>query len=81
VVVLLANLLQDGARLDRFGDAAGDIGPDLDLKLPSHTRASLSAKILVPGVSSLMPSDFGARMSDAELDALVTFLLAATPSR
>jgi hypothetical protein len=61
--------------------SAGDIGPDLDLKLPSHTRASLSAKILVPGVSSLMPSDFGARMSDAELDALVTFLLAATPSR
>jgi hypothetical protein len=25
----------------------------------------------------VMPSDFGARMSGAELDALVTFLLAA----
>jgi cytochrome c5 len=61
--------------------SAGEIGPDLDVKLPSHTRESLRAKILVPGVSSMMPSDFGARMSDADLDALVTFLLAASPSR
>lgn len=57
--------------------ASGRIGPDLDAKLPSHTRASLRAKILAPGSASVMPSDFGARMSGAELDALVTFLLAA----
>jgi mono/diheme cytochrome c family protein len=61
--------------------SSGQIGPDLDLKLPAHTRASLRAKILAPGTASVMPSDFGPRMSDADLDALVNFLLAATPSR
>jgi mono/diheme cytochrome c family protein len=61
--------------------SSGQIGPDLDLKLPSHSRASLKAKILAPGTASVMPADFGARMSDADLDALVSFLLAAAPSR
>lgn len=61
--------------------SSGQIGPDLDLALPDHTRASLTAKIRAPGETSMMPSDFGARMSDADLDALVTFLLAASPSR
>jgi mono/diheme cytochrome c family protein len=61
--------------------SSGQLGPDLDLKLPNHTRASLIAKIRAPGVASVMPSDFAARMSHAELDALVRFLLAASPSR
>ena len=60
--------------------SSGQIGPDLDLKLPDHTSASLTAKILAPGETSMMPQDFGARASDAELRALVRFLLAASPS-
>jgi mono/diheme cytochrome c family protein len=60
--------------------SSGQIGPDLDLKLPDHTSASLTAKILAPGRSSMMPQDFGARTSDAELRALVRSLLAARPS-
>ena len=58
-------------------DARGQIGPDLDTRLAAHTRSSLTAKILAPGETSMMPADFGERMSDAELDALVDFLLAA----
>jgi mono/diheme cytochrome c family protein len=61
--------------------SSGPIGPDLDTRLPDHTRASLTAKILAPGRASVMPSDFGARLTDADLDALVDFLLAAAPSR
>ena len=58
--------------------AHGEIGPDLDARLPSHTAATLRAKILDPPTSEAfaqMPTDFGERMSDAELDALVAFLL------
>jgi cytochrome c5 len=60
--------------------ATGEIGPSLDDKLPHHTRGSLKAKILDPAAGSrysMMPEDFGERMSAAELDALVGFLLAA----
>ena len=57
----------------------GQIGPDLDTALTDHTRESLRAKILDPG-PSMMPADFGERMSPAELDALVEFLLASRPS-
>jgi cytochrome c5 len=60
--------------------SSGQVGPDLDLKLTDHTSASLTAKILAPGETSMMPQDFGARTSDAELRALVRFLLAASPS-
>ena len=63
--------------------ARGEIGPDLDARLPSHTAASLRAKILDPAATApaggfaVMPGDFGERMSRAELDALVAYLLAA----
>ena len=60
--------------------AHGGIGPDLDARLPSHTAASLRAQILNPTQSAgfaTMPTDFGERMSRAELDALVAYLLAA----
>jgi mono/diheme cytochrome c family protein len=61
--------------------SSGVIGPDLDERLRSHDAASLKAVILDPpgvdGEFSPMPENFGSRMSDAELDALVTFLLGA----
>jgi mono/diheme cytochrome c family protein len=60
--------------------SSGQVGPDLDAELPDHTRASLTAKILAPGQASLMPQDFGSRTTDAELRALVEFLLQASPS-
>ena len=56
--------------------SSGPIGPSLDDALPHHTRASLLAKIRDPGTGSIMPGDFARRMSAAQLQALVTFLLA-----
>jgi mono/diheme cytochrome c family protein len=62
--------------------STGPIGPDLDERLPNHTRESITAQILSPGGAySSMPDDFGERMSDAELDALVDFLLAVREPR
>ena len=57
--------------------ARGEIGPDLDQRLRNHSPESLRAVILKPpgGRYSMMPTDFGRRTTDAELDALVTFLL------
>jgi mono/diheme cytochrome c family protein len=57
-------------------NSTGPIGPDLDDRLQDHTRESLTAQILSPAPTSEMPPDFGERMSDSELDALVDFLLA-----
>ncbi|HEV3377832.1 MAG TPA: cytochrome c, partial [Thermoleophilaceae bacterium] len=56
--------------------SSGPIGPDLDERLDSHTRESLTAAILSPPSWAAMPDNFGERMTDAELDALVDFLLA-----
>jgi mono/diheme cytochrome c family protein len=56
--------------------SAGPIGPNLDERLPSHTRESLTAVILRPPVGSPMPQGFGARMDEAQFDALLDFLLA-----
>lgn len=61
--------------------SSGPIGPDLDERLPAHTRESLRAQIVSPGPASVMPADFEERMTDAELDALLDFLLAARESR
>ena len=72
----------------RLGAAGseGEIGPDLDERLAYHTRASLTAKILDPSQGlgegfSVMPDDFGSRMTGDELEALVDFLLAARRPR
>jgi mono/diheme cytochrome c family protein len=62
-------------------NSTGPIGPDLDARLPVHTRESLRAKILSPPPNTPMPANFGERMSDAELDALVDFLMSARRSR
>ena len=59
----------------------GQFAPDLDQSLPGHTRASLVAKITDPGAASIMPGDFGRRMSDREMQALVDFLLDARERR
>jgi mono/diheme cytochrome c family protein len=61
--------------------SSGPIGPDLDARLPDHTRKSLRAAILSPPPLAAMPDDFGERMSDAELNALVDFLLAVRDPR
>ena len=60
--------------------STGEIGPDLDERLPAHDRASLIAVITDSdrgGEFVEMPEDFGRRMNSAELNALVDFLLAA----
>lgn len=59
--------------------STGQMGPDLDSALEHHTRATLIAQITAPagdGGISAMPNDFASRMSSAELDSLVEFLLA-----
>jgi mono/diheme cytochrome c family protein len=63
-------------RLAAAGSDA-ELGPSLDERLPDHTRASLRAAILRPPTAGMMPADFASRMSAAELDTLVTYLLAA----
>jgi cytochrome c551/c552 len=66
--------------------SSGTIGPSLDERLAAHDASSLRAAILNPpgnGVDtfSVMPENFGARMSDRELDVLVDYLLAAVGTR
>jgi mono/diheme cytochrome c family protein len=65
-------------RLEAVGSEGG-IGPDLDERLPAHTRESLVEVITDTDRAALsaMPEDFGERMSEAELNALVDFLVAA----
>ena len=63
--------------LDRGRRRTGQIGPDLDTRLRRpHARLADGARSSTPAQASMMPRDFGDRMSDAELDALVDFLLA-----
>ena len=63
--------------------SSGEIGPNLDERLRSYTPEALRAKVIDPYPNSspedfkMMPEDFSERMSDAELAALVSFLLAA----
>jgi mono/diheme cytochrome c family protein len=59
----------------------GQIGPVLDQVLSRHTRASLAAKIADPAAGTIMPQDFGRRMSPAQLQALLDFLVAARDGR
>lgn len=67
----------------KAGHSAGAGAPDLDVALAAYTRRTLTAKILDPYPDSpptsfrVMPQDFGDRLSRAEVDALVTFLLEA----
>ena len=61
--------------------STGEFGPNLDAALASHTAESLEAKIASPTQGTIMPSDFAERMSAADMDALVSFLLASRPSQ
>jgi cytochrome c553 len=61
-------------RLAAAGSTA-QLGPSLDARLPNHTAKSLRAVITKPPPYSMMPADFAERTTDAELDALVAFLL------
>lgn len=62
------------------GAGAGFVGPDLETVLPNYDAAMLREKITNPypsgpsGEFAQMP-DYSGRMSRAELDALVAFLL------
>jgi cytochrome c oxidase subunit 2 len=62
-------------------NSTGPIGPDLDQRLSNHTRESLTAQIVSPRPLSIMPEDFGERMTGAELGALVDFLLTVREPR
>jgi mono/diheme cytochrome c family protein len=59
--------------------STGTIGPSLDERLAGHDRESLVNSIVrAPrGNLTAMPPDYGERMTEADLDALVTFLLAS----
>jgi len=60
--------------------SSGEIGPSLDAALAAHDPASLRRAIVrrqPRGGFSAMPEDYGERMTAAELDALIAFLLAA----
>ena len=65
----------------RAGNSTGSGAPNLDAALARHTRESLREKIIAPygrtppDSFTIMPTDFGRRMSEEDLDALVTFLL------
>jgi hypothetical protein len=63
----------------------GTFGPDLDERLPNHTRESLVARIMARPSEfqdySGMPTNFASRMNARQLHALVGFLLAARPTR
>lgn len=59
--------------------SSGTIGPNLDERLAGYTAGSLAERIVRRGSGgnfTAMPDDFGDRMSDAELETLVRFLLA-----
>ena len=62
-------------------DARGGVGPNLDKALTGFDRDALAAKIADPYAGGAptgfetMPTDFADRMTDRELDALVSFLL------
>ena len=64
------------------GNSTAEHGaPNLDRAVAGHTRRSLREKSLhpygrtPPDSFTVMPTDFGSRMSEGELDALVDFLL------
>jgi mono/diheme cytochrome c family protein len=53
--------------------ATGTIGPNLDQALAGATAESVKRTIVDPP-ESIMPQDFGRRLTPAQLDALAAFL-------
>lgn len=71
-------------QLAKAGTQAG-IGPTLDDVLPGQTAAQIKTSIVDPEAiiskgkpAGVMPGNYGAVLSPAELDALVTYLVAST---
>lgn len=60
-------------RLAAAGSTA-EVGPSLDAVLPGRDADEIAAKIVAPTAGSIMPDDFGERMSDRELADLAAFL-------
>jgi mono/diheme cytochrome c family protein len=63
--------------LEAAGSTA-EIGPNLDAALKTRDRAYIAQKIVSPTPGSIMPEDFGARLSDQELADLVAFIHEST---
>jgi cytochrome c oxidase subunit 2 len=68
--------------------ATGTVGPDLDKVLAGKTADFVHTSIVDPNAEiapgyqpDVMPATFGDQLSDAELDALVTFLLESAQGR
>ncbi len=69
-------------------DAASEVGPDLDTVLGGMDEAAIREAIVEPNAEiaegyqpNVMPGDYEERLSDAELDALVRFLLDSVETR
>ena len=82
---VFARMACGGCHTLAAANSHGQFAPNLDERLPAHTRASLKAKITNPYPGQQpgrqfvdrMPTDFADRMTEAELDALITYLLAS----
>ena len=61
-------------RLSSAGSSSS-IGPNLDNALRNRERDSITQAIVNPPRNSVMPADFGQRMSGEELAQLVDFLV------
>ena len=58
--------------------SSSSIGPNLDNALRNRDRDSITRAIVSPPRNSVMPADFGTRMSEEELGQLVDFLVASS---
>ena len=59
-------------------NSSATIGPNLDNALRNRSRDSIVTAIVSPPRDSVMPADFGQRMTKKELDQLVDFLVKVT---
>jgi mono/diheme cytochrome c family protein len=62
-------------------NATGEVGPNLDETLQGQSRSSIRQSIVAPNAEivqgfneGIMPTDFGDKLSEEQLDRLVTFL-------
>ena len=74
--VLFARMACGSCHTFSAAGATAQIGPDLDGIAARHTRESLRAVIADPPRETIMPQDFGRRMTPRELDALAAWLVA-----
>ena len=63
-------------RLSAAGSSSS-IGPNLDNALNNRDRDSITQAIVNPPADSVMPADYGRRLSAEQLDQLVYFLVRA----